>query len=86
MMTKKKIQALIDSLIEDQDFYRGEIDSIVESAEKFGYIVHKCYDIVTLYKPGYEQFVGGPMQASLDSCRGSIEGLQLAINELKKEL
>lgn len=86
MMTKKKIQALIDNLTEDQDFYRGEIDSIVESAEKFGYIVHKCDDIITLYRPGYEQFVGGPIQTSLDSCRGRIEGLQLAINELKKEL
>ena len=86
MMTKKKIQALIDDLTEIQNFYRGEIDSIIESAEKFGYIVHKCDDIVTLYRPGYEQFVGGPIQASLDSCRGRIEGLQLAIDELKKEL
>lgn len=86
MMTKKKIQALIDSLMEDQDFYRVEIDSIIESAEKFGYIVHKCDDIVTLYRPGYEQFVGGPIQTSLDSCRGRIGGLQLAIDELKKEL
>lgn len=86
MMTKKKIQALIDDLMEDQDFYRKEIDSIVESAEKCGYIVHKCYDVVTLYKPGYEQFVGGPIQTSLDSDRGRIEGLQLAINELKKGL
>lgn len=85
MMTKKKIQALIDSLMEDQDFYRVEIDSIIESAEKFGYIVHKCDDIVTLYRPGYEP-VGGPIQTSLDSCRGRIDGLQLAIDELKKEL
>ena len=85
MMTKKKIQALIDSLMEDQDFYRVEIDSIIESAEKFGYIVHKCDDIVTLYRPGYEP-VGGPIQTALDSCRGRIEGLQLAIDELKKEL
>ena len=85
MMTKKKIQALIDSLMEDQDFYRGEIDSIIESAEKFGYIVYKYEDIVTLYRPGYEP-VGGPIQTSLDSCRGRIEGLQLAIDELKKEL
>ena len=86
MMTKKKIQALIDSLIEDQDFYRVEIDSIIESAEKFGYIVHKCDDIVLLYRPGYEQLVGGSLQMSLDSCRGEIKGLQLAINKLKKEL
>ena len=86
MMTKKEIQALIDNLTEDQTFYRKKIDSIVDSAEKFGYIVHKCDDIVTLYRPGYEQFVGGPIQAALDSCRGRIEGLQLAIDELKKEL
>ena len=85
MMTKKKIQALIDSLMEDQDFYRVEIDSIIESAEKFGYIVHKCDDIVTLYRPGYEP-VGGPIQTALDSCRGRIEGLQSAIDELKKGL
>ena len=85
MMTKKKIQALIDSLMEDQDFYRVEIDSIIESAEKFGYIVHKCDDIVTLYRPGYEP-VGGPIQTSLDSCRGRIEGLQAAIDELKRGL
>ena len=86
MMTKKKIQALIDSLTEDQDFYRKEIDSIVESAEKFGYIVHKCDDIIILYRSGYEQFVGGPIQMALDSCQGRIEGLQFAIDELKKGL
>ena len=86
MMTKKKIQALIDSLMEDQDFYRKEIDSIIKDAEKSGYIVHKCDDIVFLYRPGYEQFVGGSLQMSLDSCRGEIKGLQLAINKLKKEL
>ena len=85
MMTKKKIQALVDDLTEIQNFYRGEIDSIIESAEKFGYIVHKYEDIVTLYRPGYDP-VGGPIQTALDSCRGRIEGLQLAIDELKKEL
>ena len=85
MMTKKKIQALIDDLTEIQNFYRVEIDSIIESAEKFGYIVHKCDDIVTLYRPGYEP-VGGPIQTALDSCRGRIEGLQRAIDELKNEL
>ena len=86
MMTKKKIQALIDNLMENQGYYRKEIDSIIESAEKFGYIVHKCDDIVFLYRPGYEQFVGGPIQAALDTCQGRIEGLQLAIDELKKGL
>ena len=86
MMTKKKIQALIDSLIEDQDFYRKEIDCIVKDAENSGYIVHKCDDIVLLYRPGYEQLVGGSLQMSLDSCRGEIKGLQLAINKLKKGL
>ena len=85
MMTKKKIQALIDSLMEDQDFYRVEIDSVIESAKEFGQIVYKYDDIVTLYKPGYEP-VGGSIQTALDSCRGRIGGLQLAINELKKEL
>ena len=86
MMTKKKIQALIDNLTDIQNFYRGEIDSIIDSAKEFGHIVYKYDDIVTLYRPGYEQFVGGPIQAALDSCRGRIGGLQLAINELKKEL
>ena len=86
MMTKKKIQALIDNLTEYQNYYRGAIECVIESAEKFGYVVHKCDDIVTLYRPGYEQFVGGPIQTSLDSDRGRIEALQLAINELKKEL
>ena len=85
MMTKKKIQALIDDLTEIQNFYRGEIDSIIESAKEFGQIVYKYDDIVTLYKPGYEP-VGGSIQTALDSCRGRIEGLQLAIDELKKEL
>lgn len=85
MMTKKKIQALIDNLMEDQDFYRGEIDSIIDSAKKFGYIVHKYDDIVFLYRPGYDP-VGGPTQTALDSCRGRIEGLQRAIDELKNEL
>ena len=84
MMTKKKIQALIDDLTEIQNFYRGEIDSIIESAKEFGQIVYKYDDIVTLYKPGYEP-VGGSIQTALDSCRGRIEGLQLAIDELKKE-
>ena len=85
MMTKKKIQALIDDLMEDQNFYRKQIDSTAESAKKFGYIVHKYGDFVFLYGPGYET-VGGSLQTSLDSCRGRIEGLQHAINELKKEL
>ena len=85
MMTKKKIQALIDDLTEIQNFYRGEIDSIIESAKEFGQIVYKYDDIVTLYKPGYEP-VGGSIQTVLDSCRGRIKGLQLAIDELKKEL
>ena len=85
MMTKKKIKALIDDLTEIQNFYRGEIDSIIESAKEFGQIVYKYDDIVTLYKPGYEP-VGGSIQTALDSCRGRIEGLQLAIDELKKEL
>ena len=84
MMTKKKIKALIDDLTEIQNFYRGEIDSIIESAKEFGQIVYKYDDIVTLYKPGYEP-VGGSIQTALDSCRGRIEGLQLAIDELKKE-
>lgn len=86
MMTKKKIQALIDNLTEYQNYYRGAIECVIESAEKSGYIVHKYDDIVTLYRPGYEQFVGGPLQTSLDSGRGRIEGLQLTIDELKKEL
>ena len=85
MMTKKKIQALIDDLTEIQNFYRGEIDSIVESAKEFGQIVYKYEDIITLYRPGYDQ-VGGPIQTALDCCRGRIEGLQLAIDELKKGL
>ena len=85
MMTKKKIQALIDDLTEIQNFYRGEIDSIIESAKEFGHIVYIYEDIVTLYRPGYEP-VGGPIQTALDSCRGRIEGLQLAIDELKKGL
>ena len=85
MMTKKKIQALVDDLTEIQNFYRGEIDSIIDSAKEFGQIVYKYEDIVTLYRPGYDP-VGGPIQTSLDCCRGRIEGLQRAINELKKEL
>lgn len=85
MMTKKKIQALIDSLTEIQNFYRGEIDSIVESAKEFGQIVYKYEDIITLYRPGYDP-VGGPIQTALDCCRGRIEGLQRAIDELKKGL
>ena len=85
MMTKKKIQALIDNLTEIQNFYRGEIDSIVESAKEFGQIVYKYEDIITLYRPGYDP-VGGPIQTALDCCRGRIEGLQLAIDELKKGL
>ena len=85
MMTKKKIQALIDDLTVIQNFCRGEIDSIVESAEKFGHIVYKYEDIVTLYRPGYEP-LGGPLQTSLDRARGEIRGLQLAIDELKKGL
>ena len=85
MMTKKKIQALIDDLTEIQNFYRGEIDSIVESAKEFGQIVYKYEDIITLYRPGYEP-VGGPIQTALDCCRGRVEGLQLAIDELKKGL
>ena len=85
MMTKKKIQALIDDLTEIQNFYREEIDSIIDSAKEFGRIVYKYDNIVTLYNPGYEP-VGGPIQTSLDSCRGRIEGLQLAIDELKKEI
>ena len=85
MMTKKKIQALIDDLTEIQNFYRGEIDSIIENAKEFGQIVYKYDDIVTLYKPGYEP-VGGSIQTALDSCRGRIEGLQAAIDELKKGL
>ena len=85
MMTKKKIQALIDDLTEFQNFYRGEIDTIIDSAEKFGYIVYKYEDIVTLYRPGYEP-VGGPIQTALDHARGMIDGLQLAIDELKKGL
>ena len=85
MVTKKKIQALVDDLTEIQNFYRGEIDSIIDSAKEFGQIVYKYEDIVTLYRPGYEP-VGGPIQTTLDSCRGRIEGLQLAIDELKEEL
>ena len=85
MMTKKKIQALIDDLTGIQNFYRGEIDSIVESAKEFGQIVYKYEDIITLYRPGYEP-VGGPIQTALDCCRGRVEGLQAAIDELKKEL
>ena len=85
MMTKKKIQALIDDLTEIQNFYRGEIDCTINKAKEFGQIVYKYEDIVTLYRPGYEP-VGGPIQTVLDSCRGRIEGLQLAIDELKKEL
>ena len=84
-MTKKKIQALIDDLTGIQNFYRGEIDSIVESAKEFGQIVYRYEDIITLYRPGYDP-VGGPTQTALDCRRGRIEGLQLAIDELKKEL
>ena len=85
MMTKKKIQALIDNLMEDQKSYRKKIDYIVENAERLGYNVVKCDDIVFLYKSGYER-VGGSLQTSLDHARGMIDGLQLAIDELKKGL
>ena len=85
MMTKKKIQALIDTLTEYQKYYRGAIDCVIDTAENFGHIVYKCDDIVSLYSPEYEP-LGGPLQTSLDSCRGRIEGLQLAIDELKKGL
>lgn len=44
MMTKKKTQALIDDLTEFQNFYRGEIDTIIDSAKEFGHIVYK-YDV-----------------------------------------
>lgn len=85
MMTKKKIQALIDDLMDNQDFYRGEIYSIVKNAEKSGHIIHKYDDAVFLYKPGYEP-VGISTQSSFYLARGIIEGLQLAIDELKNEL
>lgn len=85
MMTKKKIQALIDDLTEIQNFYRGEIDCVIKNAEECDYFAYKLDDIVTLYNPEYEP-LGGPIQTTLDSCRGRIEGLQLAIDELKKEL
>ena len=86
MMTKKKIQALIDNLTEDQTFYRKKIEYVIANAESLRYIVHKWDDIVLLYKPGYENLIGGLLQTSLDHARGKIEGLQLAINYLKKEL
>lgn len=85
MMTKKKIQALIDDLTVIQNFYRKQIEHTIESAKKCGYTVGRYDDIVSLYKRGYEP-VGGPMQSSLDWARGEIKGLQLAIDELKKEL
>ena len=85
MMTKRKIQDLIDNLTEDQTFYRKKISYIIETAERNGYLVHKCDDIVLLYRPDYE-LVGGSLQTSLDHARGKIDGLQLAINYLKKEL
>ena len=78
--------AVIRFFGEENSEYKLDYDTeITDNVCGYNTDDYKYDDIVTLYRPGYEA-VGGPIQTALDSCRGRIEGLQLAINELKKEL
>lgn len=84
MMTKKKINEMIGELEFAQDFYRRSIDSLADTAEKAGFIVHRDNDYVAVYNPDYTLL--SQYQRNIDLNRGVINGLQYAIKMLKEEL
>ena len=84
MMTKKKINEMIKDLEYYQDLCRNDINNYLKIAKELGYIVHTYEDIVTVYTPDYRPVPS--MQTSLDRSRGTIYGLEYAIEKLKEEL
>ena len=81
---EKKIMEKIVELRCAQDFYRREIDSRIDIAEDYGYIVQTYEGMVFVYRP--DMTIPDFLQSSIRRCEGVIHGLQLAIDELEKGL
>ena len=84
MMTKKQIKDMIKSLEKSKEFYGSTVESLYGDAIKYGgeiitldmekYLLNSDKDVIQRIKNGIEYR------------KGVIDGLKLAIGELKKEL
>lgn len=84
MMTKKQIKDMIKSLEKAKEFYGSTVESLYGDAIKYGgeiitldmekYLLNSDKDVIQCIKNGIEYR------------QGVIDGLKLAIGELKKEL
>ena len=81
---KDKILKKIEELKSDQEYYRHMIDSWVRIAEENSYNVRTYEGMGFVYCP--DGTVPDLVQGSIRRCDGVIHGLQLAIDELEKEL
>ena len=84
MMTKKQIKDMIKSLEEAKGFYGSTVESLYGDAIKYG-----C-EVITLdgekYLLNSDKTVAQCIENGIEYRKGVIDGLKLAIEELKKGL
>ena len=81
---KKRILRKIEEMRFDQEFYKREIDEHVRNAKDHGYKVYTCSNSTFVYCPDHT--TPTLIQNSIRRCEGAINGLQIAIEKLEKEL
>ena len=84
MMTKKQIKDMIKSLEEAKEFYGSTVESLYGDAIKYG------GEVITLdgekYLSNSDKAVIQCIKSGIEYRNGVIDGLKLAIKELKNEL
>lgn len=76
---KKQIAKLEDYILE----YKDQIDHLCDEAEKAGFIVLKDGDFIYVYYSDYTQAWASCISCKLSYLRGSIDSLQLSIDNLR---
>lgn len=84
MITKKTIQKQIEELERYILWYRKHIEHFCDDAEKAGFVVYKDGDYAAIYCKNYTQI--SSVTNDLSRTKGTIDGLQMAIDQLKKLL
>ena len=84
MMTKKQIKDMIKSLEKAKEFYGSTVESLYGDAIKYG------GEVITLdgekYLLNSDKAVSQRIKNGIEYRKGVIDGLKLAIEELKNEL
>lgn len=81
MITKKTIQRQIDKLEHEIMLYRVQIANLCDGAKERGFIVYKDGDYSAIYHNDYTQ--EPCMSSDLARMKGTINGLQIAIDQLE---